>query len=153
MHFTGLFSTKPNAIPIVMVHGWPGSFLEYLGVLSILKDRYTSETLPYHIIIPSLPGFAFSSKPPMERDFCIEDASRIINTLMVQLGFGSGYVIQGGDLGSIVACELATNYKECKGMWKNKSAWQMKLTICNSASSQHVYGTRAVHCHRRSHRS
>ncbi|WXC56089.1 hypothetical protein SNK03_002026 [Fusarium graminearum] len=119
MHFTGLFSTKPNAIPIVMVHGWPGSFLEYLGVLSILKDRYTSETLPYHIIIPSLPGFAFSSKPPMERDFCIEDASRIINTLMVQLGFGSGYVIQGGDLGSIVACELATNYKECKALHLN----------------------------------
>jgi microsomal epoxide hydrolase len=116
MHFTGLFSKKPDAVPLVMVHGWPGSFLEFLKILSILKNRYTPERLPYHVIIPSLPGFTFSSKPPMERDFSMQDSTRIINTLMVQLGFGSGYVAQGGDFGSLVSRELATNYEECKGM-------------------------------------
>jgi microsomal epoxide hydrolase len=116
VHFTGLFSKKFDAVPLVMVHGWPGSFLEFLQILSILKNRYTPETLPYHVIIPSLAGFAFSSKPPMDRDFGIEDSTRLINTLMVQLGFGSGYVAQGGDLGSVVSRQLATDYEECKGM-------------------------------------
>ncbi|KAH7004770.1 Alpha/Beta hydrolase protein [Fusarium venenatum] len=119
MHFTGIFSKKPDAVPLVMVHGWPGSFLEFLQILSILKNRYTPETLPYHVIVPSLPGFAFSSKPPMDRDFGAEDFTRVINTLMVQLGFGSGYVAQGGDLGSIVARQLVTNYEECKAMHIN----------------------------------
>ncbi|KAG8675878.1 hypothetical protein FPOAC1_001873 [Fusarium poae] len=119
MHFTGLFSKKPDAVPLVMVHGWPGSFLEFLKILSILKNRYTPERLPYHVIIPSLPGFTFSSKPPMERDFSMQDSTRIINTLMVQLGFGSGYVAQGGDFGSLVSRELATNYEECKAVHIN----------------------------------
>ncbi|GKU09059.1 unnamed protein product [Fusarium langsethiae] len=119
VHFTGLFSKKSDAVPLVMVHGWPGSFLEFLQILSILKNRYTPETLPYHVIIPSLTGFAFSSKPPMDRDFGIEDSTRLINTLMVQLGFGSGYVAQGGDLGSVVSRQLATDYEECKAIHIN----------------------------------
>ncbi|GKU07567.1 epoxide hydrolase [Fusarium langsethiae] len=110
IHFVGLFSTQSDAVPVVMVHGWPGSFLEFLEILSILKNRYTPETLPYHIIIPSLTGWAFSSKPPMDKNFRVEDATRMINTLMVQLGFGSGYVAQGGDIGSRVARILAANY-------------------------------------------
>jgi microsomal epoxide hydrolase len=101
-----------------MLHGWPGSFLEFLQILSILKDRYTPETLPYHIVVPSLPGYAFSSKPPLDKDFRVEDVARIINTLMVQLGFGSGYVAQGGDIGSRISRVLAASYKECKGMWQ-----------------------------------
>ncbi|KAL6920604.1 hypothetical protein ACHAP8_007378 [Fusarium lateritium] len=119
MHFTGIFSKKPDAVPLVMVHGWPGSFLEFLKILSILKNRYTPETLPYHVIVPSLPGFAFSSKPPMDKDFGAEDFTRLINTLMVQLGFGSGYIAQGGDLGSMVARQLVANYEECKAMHIN----------------------------------
>ncbi|GKU12452.1 epoxide hydrolase [Fusarium langsethiae] len=43
VHFTGLFSKKSDAVPLVMVHGWPGSFLEFLQILSILKNRYTPE--------------------------------------------------------------------------------------------------------------
>ncbi|RBR26365.1 uncharacterized protein FIESC28_00865 [Fusarium coffeatum] len=114
IHFTGLFSTKPDAVPVVLLHGWPGSFLEFLKILSILKERYTPETLPFHVIVPSLPGYAFSSKPPLDNDFRVEDIARIVNTLMVQLGFGNGYVAQGGDIGSRVARVLAVSHKECK---------------------------------------
>ncbi|KAF4997501.1 hypothetical protein FGRMN_3865 [Fusarium graminum] len=114
IHFTGLFSAKPDAIPVVMLHGWPGSFLEFLQILSILKERYTPETLPYHIVVPSLPGYAFSSPPPLDQDFDIGDVARVINTLMVNLGFGSGYVAQGGDIGSRILRVLAATYKECK---------------------------------------
>ncbi|KAF5720915.1 microsomal epoxide hydrolase [Fusarium globosum] len=103
IHFTGLFSSKPDAVPVVMLHGWPGSFLEFLKILSILKERYTPETLPYHVIVPSLPGYAFSDKPPLDKNFGIRDVSRIVNSLMVQLGFGGGYIAQGGDIGSRIS--------------------------------------------------
>ncbi|EGU82709.1 hypothetical protein FOXB_06764 [Fusarium oxysporum f. sp. conglutinans Fo5176] len=119
VHFTGLFSSKPDAVPVVMLHGWPGSFLEFLKILSILKDKYTPETLPYHVIVPSLPGYAFSDKPPLDKDFGIRDVSRIVNSLMVQLGFGSGYIAQGGDIGSRVSRVLTATYDECKAAHLN----------------------------------
>ncbi|KAF5252796.1 hypothetical protein FANTH_2120 [Fusarium anthophilum] len=119
IHFTGLFSSKPDAVPVVMLHGWPGSFLEFLKILSILKERYTPETLPYHVIVPSLPGYAFSDKPPLDKDFGIRDVSRIVNSLMVQLGFGGGYIAQGGDIGSRISRVLAATYDECKAAHLN----------------------------------
>ncbi|QKD61528.2 Alpha/Beta hydrolase protein [Fusarium oxysporum Fo47] len=119
VHFTGLFSSKPDAVPVVMLHGWPGSFLEFLRILSILQERYTPETLPYHVVVPSLPGYAFSDKPPLDKDFGIRDVSRIVNSLMVQLGFGSGYIAQGGDIGSRVSRVLAATYDECKAAHLN----------------------------------
>ncbi|KAF5565914.1 microsomal epoxide hydrolase [Fusarium napiforme] len=119
IHFTGLFSSKPDAVPVVMLHGWPGSFLEFLKILSILKERYTPETLPYHVIVPSLPGYAFSDKPPLDKDFGIRDVSRIVNSLMVQLGFGGGYIAQGGDIGSRISRVLAASYDECKAAHLN----------------------------------
>ncbi|KAK9789088.1 putative Epoxide hydrolase N-terminal domain-containing protein [Seiridium cardinale] len=103
IHFVGLFSEHMDAVPVLMLHGWPGSFLEFLPILNDLKTRYTPATLPYHIVVPSLPGYAFSSTPPIDRDFRLEDAARILDTLMVGLGFGDGYVVQGGDVGSKVA--------------------------------------------------
>ncbi|KAF5615120.1 microsomal epoxide hydrolase [Fusarium tjaetaba] len=119
IHFTGLFSSKPDAVPVVMLHGWPGSFLEFLKILSILKERYTPDTLPYHVIVPSLPGYAFSDKPPLDKDFGIRDVSRIVNSLMVQLGFGGGYIAQGGDIGSRISRVLAAIYDECKAAHLN----------------------------------
>ncbi|KAF5603228.1 microsomal epoxide hydrolase [Fusarium pseudocircinatum] len=119
IHFTGLFSSKSDAVPVVMLHGWPGSFLEFLKILSILKERYTPETLPYHVIVPSLPGYAFSDKPPLDKDFGIRDVSRIVNSLMVKLGFGGGYIAQGGDIGSRISRVLAATYDECKAAHLN----------------------------------
>jgi microsomal epoxide hydrolase len=116
VHFMALFSSKPDAIPIVLLHGWPGSFTEFNGVLDILKDRYTPDTLPYHVVVPSLPGWGFSSKPPQDRDFGSVDMGEIINGLMVNLGFGSGYAAQGGDIGSYVARRLAVTYDACKAV-------------------------------------
>ena len=73
-----------------------GSFLEFLPIMSILRERYTPETLPYHIVAPSLPGFAFSSPPPLDRNFQMEDVARLMNKLMISLGFARGYTAQGG---------------------------------------------------------
>ncbi|KAF8855289.1 alpha/beta-hydrolase [Acephala macrosclerotiorum] len=89
LHFVALFSSRADAIPILLLHGWPGSFLEFLPILLLAKSQYTPETLPYHLIIPSLPGYAFSSPPPLDRDFRIEDIARVMNHLMLDLGFGT----------------------------------------------------------------
>lgn len=114
-----LFSKKEDAIPLLCLHGWPGSFLEFIPILSILRQRYTTESLPYHIIVPSLPGYAFSSRPPLDRDFVLQDIARIYNKLMILLGFGSGYAVEGGDIGSKVSRVLAATYKNCKAMHIN----------------------------------
>jgi microsomal epoxide hydrolase len=71
--------------------------------------------LPYHVIVPSLPGYAFSSPPPLNQDFRIEDVARIFDQLMQDLGFGQGYVVQGGDVGSKVARVMAVEHESCKG--------------------------------------
>lgn len=93
-----------------------GSFLEFLPILALLKDKYTPETLPYHVVVPSLPGYGFSSRPPLDRDFTLLEVSQLLHSLMQEVGFGSGYIAQGGDVGSKIARILATNYEGCKGL-------------------------------------
>lgn len=120
MHFTALFSDNPSAIPIAFFHGWPGSFLEFLPLMAMLREKYTPETLPYHIIVPSLPGFTLSSDQPLDRDWKVADTSRIMHKLILSLSFGTtGYLVQGGDIGSLVARVIAATYDECKGMHLN----------------------------------
>lgn len=116
VHFIGLFSEREDAIPVLLLHGWPGSFLEFLPILSLIKGRYTPSTLPYHFVVPSLPGYAFSSPPPINKDFRIEDIARVANQLMLDLGFGNGYVVQGGDIGSKVGRVLAAEHDACRAI-------------------------------------
>jgi microsomal epoxide hydrolase len=95
---------------------WPGSFLEFLPLLNLLNKKYDSpEKLPYHVVVPSLPGYGFSSYQPVEHDFAQADCSRIMDALMRQLGFGGGYVAQGGDVGSRVARVMGVEQEACKG--------------------------------------
>lgn len=120
VHFAALFSSKPDAIPIAFLHGWPGSFLEFVPLMELLKEKYTPDDLPYHIIAPSLLGYALSSDPPQDKNWTTIDAARIIQNLMLSLGFGSsGYLVQGGDIGSLVGRVVAARYDECKGMHLN----------------------------------
>ena len=80
-----------------------------------MREKYTPQELPYHIIVPSLPGYGFSSPPPLDRDFSIDDIGAIMNQLMLDLGFGGGYIAQGGDIGSRIARTMAWTYETCKG--------------------------------------
>lgn len=114
IHFAALFSTKPDAVPLLLLHGWPGSFLEFLGALDVLRKKYTPDTLPFHVIVPSLPGYGYSSGPPLDRDFTTEEMAAVLDKLMVGLGFGDGYISQGGDVGSFVTRILAVSSPSCK---------------------------------------
>ncbi|CEJ57229.1 hypothetical protein PMG11_05930 [Penicillium brasilianum] len=119
IHYVGLFSQKPDAIPIVLIHGWPGSFLEFLPILDMFRQEYTPASLPYHLIVPSLPGYTFSSGPPLDRNFTTADIARVLDQLMKDLGFESGYIAQGGDIGSRVARGLAVDHESCKAVHLN----------------------------------
>jgi microsomal epoxide hydrolase len=137
VHFAALFSAKNDAVPIAFFHGWPGSFLEFLPLMDLIRKKYTPETLPYHIIAPSLLGYAMSSDPPLDRDWKVADTSRIMHKLLLSLGFGSlGYLVQGGDIGSFVSREIAGTYDECKGMHLNFMLTPQTLDIKGKASGE-----------------
>jgi pimeloyl-ACP methyl ester carboxylesterase len=114
-----------------------GNFMEFLPMLSMLKTKYSPRELPYHLIVPSLPGYAFSDPPPLDRDFSNIDIAAIVNQLMIDLGFSDGYIAQGGDVGSRVARGMVNIYEQCKGMFKFQKYNTILLLIqTDSCSSQ-----------------
>lgn len=118
LHFVALFSRKPDAIPVALYHGWPGSFLEFLDILDHVKSRWSPEDLPYHIVVPSLPGYAYSSGPPLDRDYTMREAAMCLDSLMTGLGFRA-YLAQGGDLGSYISRIQSAACDACKGCHLN----------------------------------
>lgn len=116
IHFTALFSTSTSpTTPLLFLHGWPGSFLEFLGVLDVLRKKYSASDLPYNVIVPSLPGYGLSEGPSLDRQWSIQDASALIDKLMVGLGL-KGYVAQGGDIGSYMSRILSVESEHCKAV-------------------------------------
>ncbi|WVR06130.1 hypothetical protein IAU60_003160 [Kwoniella sp. DSM 27419] len=125
IHFTALFSKKADAVPVIMTHGWPGgssrvtalmsgSFLEFIPLMKYLTAKYTPETLPVHLVVPSMPGFGFSGYTPTGTSFNNLDTATLFDALMCDLGFEEGYVAQGGDIGSRVSRLLGQNFTGCK---------------------------------------
>ncbi|KAK3399499.1 Alpha/Beta hydrolase protein [Sordaria brevicollis] len=122
LHFAALFSSREDAIPVILMHGWPGSFLEFIPMLSLLRDRYTPDTLPYHVIIPSIPDYGFSTRPDdaNQAELTTDAAAEAMNELMLSLGFGStGYIAQGGDVGYALARAMSNNHAACKATHLN----------------------------------
>ena len=115
LHFAALFSARPDAVPVILMHGWPGSWLEFVPVLERLAAKYTPDTLPYHVIVPSIPDYGLSSRPRhgLERELTLPAASAAMNALMVALGFDA-YVAQGGDVGYALAQFMCGAFDECK---------------------------------------
>jgi epoxide hydrolase len=100
IHFYHVRGNGPKPFPIILTHGWPGSVFEFLGTI----DGLTSEG--FSLIIPSLPGFGFSSKPTNGPVGPVTTA-RLWRTLMTErLGYAR-YGVQGGDLGCVVSAQLA----------------------------------------------
>lgn len=62
-HFVHKKSTKPNAIPLLFVHGWPGHFAEVRKILPLLTEPESDDDPPFDVVAPSLPGFGFTSAP------------------------------------------------------------------------------------------
>ncbi|MEO9330474.1 epoxide hydrolase family protein [Gordonia aurantiaca] len=97
IHFVHVRSSEPDALPLILTHGWPGSFLEFLEVIEPLSADF-------HLVIPSIPGYGFSG-PTHERNWGIPRIARAWAELMRRLGYDR-YGAQGGDFGSGISLAL-----------------------------------------------
>ena len=103
IHFIHVKSPHPNALPLVMTHGWPGSIIELLEIIGPLTDptaHGSNEEDAFHLVLPSVPGYGFSDEPT-EVDWGPIRIGRAWHELMRRLGY-TRYVAQGGDVGSQV---------------------------------------------------
>lgn len=110
-----------------------GSFQEFLPLLKLFREEFTPANLPYHLIVPSLPGYTLSSGPPVDKNFDTKDIARVVDQLMKDLGFEGGYVAQGGDIGSRIGRVLGVDYDSCKGLFDN-SVQPLYMLTSNSGS-------------------
>ncbi|MEV4362837.1 epoxide hydrolase [Nonomuraea sp. NPDC049625] len=113
IHFLHVRSAEPDALPLILTHGWPNSFVEFADLIELLTDPRAHGGDPaqaFHVVVPSLPGFGFSA-PPRETGWDVTRVARIWAELMRRLGYDR-YGAQGGDYGAYVAPEVATTDPE-----------------------------------------
>jgi pimeloyl-ACP methyl ester carboxylesterase len=107
IHFLHVLSPEPDAFPLVVTHGWPGSMVEFLDVIGPLTDPRAHGGDPadaFHLVIPSIPGFGFSG-PTSEPGWNSRRVASAFGELMRRLGY-SRYAAQGGDFGAFIAPDL-----------------------------------------------
>lgn len=107
IHFIHVKSHEPNALPIILTHGWPGSFSEFIETIGPLTDpvRHGGKASEaFDVVIPSLPGYGFSGKPTAP-GWNIEKTAATWAKLMQRLGY-KRWVAQGGDWGASVTSTL-----------------------------------------------
>ena len=108
IHFIHVRSKNPNALPIIITHGWPGSVIEQLKIIGPLTDPMAfggKAEDSFDVVIPSLPGYGFSGKP-MAPGWTPVTIAKAWETLMNRLGY-TRYVAQGGDWGNAVSEVMA----------------------------------------------
>ena len=107
VHFLHARSPEPDALPLIVTHGWPGSIVEFLDIIGPLSDPRAHGGDPqdaFHVVCPSIPGYAFSG-PTHERGW---NSGRVANAfveLMAGLGY-SRYGAQGGDWGGMISTQI-----------------------------------------------
>ncbi|KAG9047949.1 hypothetical protein FS837_001133 [Tulasnella sp. UAMH 9824] len=115
VHFAHVRSSRPNAIPLLVIHGWPGNFAEVLKIVDELTEPADPKHPAFHVISPSIPGFGFS-QPSSKPGFGIKATAEVFHKLMHRLGY-KHYMAQGGDFGGMIVRALAIGYPEsCRGI-------------------------------------
>ncbi|GGD79074.1 epoxide hydrolase family protein [Paenibacillus nasutitermitis] len=107
IHFFHIQSPEPDAMPLMLIHGWPGSPVEFLDLIGPLTDptSYGGDAADsFHLVIPSIPGFGLSG-PTTEVGWTSARAAKALAELMTLLGY-ERYGVQGGDMGAMIAPEL-----------------------------------------------
>ena len=113
IHFIKSEGNEQNKIPLLLLHGWPGSVFEFLEIIKILNDPSQfniNSSISFTVIAPSLPGFGLSYKPNQER-FGVEEIADMLLEMMKKLGYKK-FFIQGGDWGSMIGTRIAYKYPE-----------------------------------------
>src|ERR1700692_459213 len=103
IHFIHVPSKHENALPLIVTHGWPGSIIEQMKIIDPLTDPTAhggNASGAFHVVIPSMPGYGFSSKPTAT-GWGPERIAQAWTTLMRRLGY-KHFVAQGGDWGAVI---------------------------------------------------
>lgn len=121
IHFVHVRSPHPNARPLVMTHGWPGSIVEFQKVIGPLTDPVAhggAAADAFHVVCPTLPGYGFSDKPT-HPGWGVEKIGDAWHALMQRLGYAH-YYAQGGDWGSVVTTMIGIRHAgPCLGIHVN----------------------------------
>ncbi|WP_303794296.1 epoxide hydrolase family protein [Sandarakinorhabdus limnophila] len=99
LHCVHLRSSRPDARPLLIAHGWPGSILEFDAIMERLAEPEDLAAPAFHVVAPSLPGYAWSDRP--SAPIGPREVARRYDTLMGALGYDS-YIYQGGDWGCVI---------------------------------------------------
>lgn len=111
VHFLHVVSPEPDATPVLLTHGWPGSIVEFLDVIGPLTDPRAYGGDPSSaltLVVPSIPGYGFSGPTPTP-DWGPDRIARAFATLMTLLGY-ERFGAHGGDWGAIISRELAIQF-------------------------------------------
>lgn len=109
LHFLHRRSPHPDALPLIITHGWPGSVIEFMKVIGPLTDPVAhggKAEDAFHVVCPSLPGYGFSERP--EQGWPVPRIAAAWITLMKRLGYDR-FVAQGGDWGSAVTTAIGAS--------------------------------------------
>lgn len=106
-------SSHPNAVPIILIHGWPGAYLEYLALIEALVEPASTigsdEKSPaFHVVVPCLPGYGFSTTKPGVNP---QKIAAYFVELMQRLGY-TRFLVQGGNWGSLIGTEMARQHPD-----------------------------------------
>ncbi len=107
VHFLHVSSPEPDAMPLIMTHGWPGSIVEFINIIGPLTNPRAHSADPadaFHLVVPSIPGYGFSG-PTQDRGWNVHRIAQAWDELMRRLGY-QRYGAQGGDWGSAISREL-----------------------------------------------
>ncbi|HEX6472272.1 MAG TPA: epoxide hydrolase [Streptosporangiaceae bacterium] len=113
VHFLHVRSPEPDALPLLLTHGWPGSVVEFLDIVGPLTDPRAHGGDPadaFHLVIPSIPGYGFS-RPLPETGWDVPRIAGAWAELMRRLGY-ERYAAQGGDAGSPISLALGTMFPD-----------------------------------------
>lgn len=117
LHFIHRKSSRPDAQPLLISHGWPGSVLEFTHLLDRLCEPEDESQPAFHVVTPSLPGYAWSDKPV--RPIGPRGVAKLYNKLMVDVLGYDGYVAQGGDWGCLISAWIGLDSPNVKAIHLN----------------------------------
>src|SRR5690348_3324771 len=124
IHFYREIGSGARPKPLILSHGWPGSVFEFLHVIEPLAhpERFGGdEKDAFTVIVPSLPGYGWSAKPP--RPIGPRTTAKIFDALMTEVLDLPGYIAQGGDWGSAISGWMGYEGKGCRAVHMNMLGW------------------------------
>jgi pimeloyl-ACP methyl ester carboxylesterase len=125
IHFIHLRSNSQKRRPLILSHGWPGSFVEFMNVIEplVYPEKHAGKASDaFDVVVPSLPGYGFSGKPA--KPIGPRTVGRYFDELMCDVLGYSSYIAQGGDWGSSISGWMGYEGRGCRAVHLNMMGWQ-----------------------------